>query len=290
MAEMQDSNIDKQLYSFDIDEAGLQDNMLSLGGVFCFVLVAEGKADVAGMYGRHTIAKGDLLITTPNIPVSLGYCGERFRASCISMSPAFFDALPDGHPMYIQLAGFIARETFPIFHIEDDMFSCLSDTVRLCNAPSWRFTLHKVGIARHIASVFLLEIAGILNNVDTGLPVCVRRQNEIFCRFRDLLAEHHSRWHSVSFYADRLHISSKYLSSIVKRITGRTVCDHKEAMLLADARRMLECSNLEIKEISDSLGFSDQSAFSKFFKSRVSISPAFYRAHPEAWQDKGCSC
>lgn len=288
--EIHEDQIERQFYSIDIDEVILKDKRFSLSGGFYFILVSDGTADVFDMHSRYTIAKGDLLVTTPNIPVVLSEPGTVFSASCIFMSPDWFDALPDGHPMYIQLSGFIARNTFPVFHVREDMFSCLSDTVRLFNIPSWRFTLHKVGIARHIASVFLLEVADILNNADTGLPVCVKRQNEIFCRFRDLLAENHCRRHSVSFYADRLHISTKYLSRIVKRITGRTVCDHLEAMLLADARWMLECGNMEIKEIAGILGFSDQSAFGKFFKSRTDISPAFYRSHPETWQekDKGC--
>ena len=66
-----------------------------------------------------------------------------------------------------------------------------------------------------------------------------------------------------------LHISTTYLSRIVKHITGHTVRFHINELLCADARKLLECTDLDIKEIAEV--FSDQSVFCKFFvKNRVS--------------------
>jgi len=48
-------------------------------------------------------------------------------------------------------------------------------------------------------------------------------------------------------------------------------------MLCSDARRMLECTDMDIKEIADALGFSDQSVFGKFFMRKTGVSPLKFR-------------
>lgn len=53
-------------------------------------------------------------------------------------------------------------------------------------------------------------------------------------------------------------MSATYLSRTVKRTTGHTVRFHIAELLGADARRLLESTDMEVKQIADTLGFSDQ--------------------------------
>lgn len=82
--------------------------------------------------------------------------------------------------------------------------------------------------------------------------------------------------HDIGFYADALHISTTYLSRIIRNITGKTVRFHIAKLVCADARKLLESTDISIKEIAVSLGFSDQSVFGKFFIARMGISPLKY--------------
>lgn len=56
------------------------------------------------------------------------------------------------------------------------------------------------------------------------------------------------------------------------------VRDQIAELLCADAKKLLECTDLDIKEIADTLGFSDQSVFGKFFLRRTGVSPSGFRA------------
>ena len=105
----------------------------------------------------------------------------------------------------------------------------------------------------------------------------VKRSNEIFLKFKRLLVSNYRKHHNIQFYADKLNISTTYLSRIVKRITGRTVYSHISELICVEAKRLLECSDKDVKEISDWLGFSDQSVFGKFFLKRTGLSPMKYR-------------
>ncbi|WP_246497800.1 helix-turn-helix domain-containing protein [Phocaeicola coprophilus] len=64
-------------------------------------------------------------------------------------------------------------------------------------------------------------------------------------------------------------------------MTGHTVRFHLSELLGADARRMLECTDLDVQEISNQLGFSDQSVFGKFFIRQTGLSPLKFRMRKE---------
>lgn len=93
--------------------------------------------------------------------------------------------------------------------------------------------------------------------------------------------ENYRQHHDIGFYAESLYISTTYLSRIVKHITGHTVRFHISELLCADARKLLECTDLDIKEIAEKLGFSDQSVFGKFFVKKTGVSPMKFRTQRE---------
>ncbi|MBQ7180477.1 MAG: helix-turn-helix transcriptional regulator, partial [Bacteroidaceae bacterium] len=79
------------------------------------------------------------------------------------------------------------------------------------------------------------------------------------------------------FYADRLHITPVYLSRVVRQVTGRTVIDYINQMLLMEASFLLQTSQLSITQIADRLHFADTPSFSKFFLRLKGVSPKEFR-------------
>ncbi|MCD8029779.1 MAG: AraC family transcriptional regulator [Bacteroides sp.] len=92
-----------------------------------------------------------------------------------------------------------------------------------------------------------------------------------------MLVTHYQSEHKVEFYASRLHVSTHYLTSVVKSVTRQSVSDFIFEMLYSEARILLTHSRLSIQEIAMKLNFSDQSAFGKFFKRRNGSSPLEFR-------------
>ncbi|WP_373283838.1 helix-turn-helix domain-containing protein [Pontibacter amylolyticus] len=64
---------------------------------------------------------------------------------------------------------------------------------------------------------------------------------------------------------------------MVKRLTGQMVADFIFQMIYSEARLLLQQPKLSVKQIADSLNFSDQSAFGKFFKRKSGVSPRQFR-------------
>ena len=67
------------------------------------------------------------------------------------------------------------------------------------------------------------------------------------------------------------------LSRVVRQVTGRTVIDYVNQMLMMEAAFLLRTSNLSIQQIADRLHFADTSSLSKFFLRMKGLSPREYR-------------
>ena len=103
------------------------------------------------------------------------------------------------------------------------------------------------------------------------------RHKKVFEMFIDLVEKFHNKERSVSFYADKLCISSKYLSQIIKKVSGYSAPEIINKYVILEAQHMLRHTDLSIKEISDQLNFPNQSFFYKYFKMHTGCTPNSYR-------------
>ncbi|MBR4130230.1 MAG: bifunctional hydroxymethylpyrimidine kinase/phosphomethylpyrimidine kinase [Bacteroidaceae bacterium] len=105
-----------------------------------------------------------------------------------------------------------------------------------------------------------------------------RRSIDLYNAFVSLVAEHYREAHDVSFYADKLCITTRYLSQITDNVVGKSPKQIIADYLMSEAKSYLETSRLTIQEITDKLGFSSQALFCKFFKNQANASPTEYRS------------
>jgi len=103
------------------------------------------------------------------------------------------------------------------------------------------------------------------------------RVKQIFDRFIQLVTEYHDTQRGMAFYADRLCLTPKYLSKLVKQASGRSAPDWIDAFVILEAKNMLKYSDVPIKEIVFRLHFPNQSVFYKFFKTHTGMTPSEYR-------------
>ena len=103
------------------------------------------------------------------------------------------------------------------------------------------------------------------------------RARMVFDQFIRLVTEFHSSERGMAFYADRLCLTPKYLSKLVKQVSGRSAPDWIDSFVILEAKNMLKYSGRNIKEIVYELHFPNQSVFYKFFKSHTGMTPSEYR-------------
>ena len=96
-------------------------------------------------------------------------------------------------------------------------------------------------------------------------------------QFIKLAINNHASEHLVGYYADKMCVTPKYLSKIVKEASGRSVPEWLNELLILDAKNMLRHTDMTIKEISAKLNFPSQSFFFRFFKNHTGQTPTQYR-------------
>lgn len=116
-----------------------------------------------------------------------------------------------------------------------------------------------------------------INAASTVNQVSSPRAKMIFEQFLHLVTEYHTKERNVSFYAERLCLTPKYLSKLVKNVSGRSAPDWIDSFVILEAKNMLRYSDASIKEIVYTLNFPNQSVFYKFFKANTGMTPSEYR-------------
>ena len=132
-------------------------------------------------------------------------------------------------------------------------------------------------IASLFAAMFHYVMGILQQHSSNGSSSVSNRTDELFNRFLDLLREHCSTERSVEFYAQKMGITPKYLSLILKKKSGRNASKLIDEAVVYEAKRLLKYSGLSINEIATKLNFASQSFFGKYFKQRVGVSPSRYK-------------
>lgn len=108
-----------------------------------------------------------------------------------------------------------------------------------------------------------------------------KRAGYVFKRFIAEVSKDGGIHRSVSYFADLLCYSPKYISSVVKQVSGRTALEWINEYAVQQIKTELKHSEKSIKEIADQFNFPNQSFFGKYVKAHLGMSPARYKYTPE---------
>ena len=135
----------------------------------------------------------------------------------------------------------------------------------------------------HFAGMFCEMMAALNKQIPEHERSDVNRNRSIIIArdFIQMVNADNGSHRSVSYYADRLFYSPKYLCTIVRQVTGKTPIQIINEHAIKEIKQKLKNSNLSIKEIADYFDFSNPSFFGKYVKNHLGISPLQYRLKEE---------
>lgn len=156
----------------------------------------------------------------------------------------------------------------------EDMAAVLMKNAKFNTEPT--FSLQ---IARSVTQALIYQQLQVFYNhrpkgVLTSDAPTGSRQLTYVQEFMRQLQLHHSHHRAISFYADKLCISQKYLSHVIKEATGRSATEWIAEYVVMEAKNLLRYSNKNVQQVAYSLNFPTQSSFGKYFKHVTGISPS----------------
>jgi AraC-like DNA-binding protein len=242
----------------------------------------EGSVDCSVNLTDYHLTTGTLLLITPGNIIRITQPDEldqNLRVTLICVSASYISNIGINPSKVLVEAVEVLRD--PCIHLSDDEAEMLHKYVNLAlDITKTNSQFIKESIGGLVSSVFY-QFAGFLANSkrreDMEKPVRTTRQRQMLEQFMKLAINDHAREHLVGYYADKMCVTPKYLSKIVKETSGRSVPDWLSELLILDAKNMLRHTDMTIKEISARLNFPSQSFFFRFFKNHTGQTPTQYR-------------
>lgn len=201
---------------------------------------------------------------------------EEFKTLTMIMSKEFTDSF--NLPVSLQERLFIQTNHFhpisqEVLEVYVSCFNQIKSVIKQKDNPYRReiikclFSAHYYGLGYYIHS----------SNSQNKQTVRMTYQQELCERFITLVSENYKEKREIGYYADKLCVSNKYLSSLLKQETGLTALQWIEKYVVLYAKSCLSSTSMTVQQISDELFFPSQSVFGKYFKRVEGISPKQYR-------------
>ena len=246
-----------------------------------FFICTKGSATFSCNLKEYDIDEGSLLLIPPRSLVNRSETSEEHEGFVV-----FFDT------DYLGECNFnLKRFTSLMMQVTDDVCIKLTDNElqRLLRTASALEALigeqltsnFRDDVIRSMVETLMYQFCEVFSvrveNKSSQSEDKLSRQENYFRRFIKELSEHYTERQNVTYYAEKLCISSRYLTTIVRKVSGLSVTDWMNKYLLMEAKYLLKYSEMSIQEIAYRLSFPDQSFFGKYFKQHTGVSPSTYR-------------
>ena len=251
----------------DIEERDIR-NFYILGGmVICLCRRYDGSIYIDGK--EHKLGKSSIAILPEKHLVRFT---ESIKVETIQFIAVTTDYILN-MPSPIDTSIFSYSRYIPVMQVSDSKFDDFQSYFRFLYKESNEKSTYQDEILRSILYALILEITGEYDaqyNLNTGAEI---KSPDVSDKFFHLLAVYYKENRTVQFYADKLNITSKYLTTAIKKTTGRPVLEWLHEAVLIEAKMLLKTTDLTVQEISDRLNFSSPSAFVQFFKKHTGTTP-----------------
>ena len=241
----------------------------------CIFFCHSGEARIEIDLLEYDIMPNTQIIFLPNSIINYSYASPDLSISYITFSNAFLqEAKVRLDPSFFHFLKENPVVTLPVERTRtiNGLIIALEDLYKD------KENCFRLQILRNYIQSFLLDIYDKTHRIfEQNRPEGISRQEELFKRFIQLIHKHCLNQREVSFYAQKMFITPRYLSAIAQAVAGETAKNIIDKHVILEIKVLLESTDLSIQEIANRLQFPDQSFFGRYFKKHIGISPQYYR-------------
>lgn len=239
----------------------------------------KGKARFSINLKEFEVGQNDLVICSPDDLVQATLHEDTHLVQSMVVSSHFLKE------MYISLNSFMpffaARKDQPVFHLTDDEIKEIkSFFIGIKNAVEGN-DYFRIDITKRLLAAYLYKLGSIiyrhLPELQEEAAKPLKREEILFKEFIRLVSEHHRKERRVDFYAERLFLSPKHFSTVIKKVSGKTAGQWIDEYVILEAKTLLKYSAMSIQEIAYYMNFPNPSFFGKYFRHHTGMSPSEYK-------------
>lgn len=260
-----DFMIELNIASTDIN---LSDRLSIKNGIL-IILCKSGNGHIVIDGKEYKLSDNSVVILPENHIISPLGSAQMEQVSVIAVSIDYILNMPS--PIDTNI--FSYSRYISAIKVADDKFDDLMSYYRFIYKETLEESKYKSEIIRSIFYALILEIIAEYENIFNLTTSNNIKADNLTDSFFKLLATNYKRYRSVQFYAERLNLTPKYLSTAVKRVTGCPMLDWIHEAILIDAKMLLRTTDLTVQQIAEQLNFSSSSAFVQFVKKHTGHTP-----------------
>ena len=271
--------IDYTEYSMPNDKHPIHRYPIRFDGLYIGVR-EKGKAKFSINLKEFEVGVNDLVICSPGDLVQATMQDGTHLTQSMMVSSNFLKE------MYISLNSFMpffaSQKDHPIFHLTDEEVQELKAYFMLVMDNVERDDYFRTDITKRLLAAYLYKLGSILYRhrpeLQEEAAKPLKREEILFKEFIRLVSEHHRKERRVDFYAERLFLSPKHFSTVIKKVSGKTAGQWIDDYVILEAKTLLKYSAMSIQEVAYYMNFPNPSFFGKYFRHHTGMSPSEYKA------------
>lgn len=276
--------IKKEYAVFNNGEIALINNLKDLSaerelvtdGVYIFVLCTGGKATVSMNNDRYEIAPDHLFVAPPRVILHETMFSIDFECCCVAVSNRYFQKVIPMHENFWDLT--ILFENSPLVPLDQAGVELSHQYYSLIRAKLVAKPIPHVNeVVRSLILAFIFEFYDTLERFVKMAPKSFNSSQRIFKTFIDLLIGSYPKDRRISYYAEKMAVTPKYLSVICKKCADQTASQMIDRYVIRDIEYLLRHTQKSLKEIAFELGFPNISFFGKYVRRHFGVSPTVLR-------------
>jgi AraC-like DNA-binding protein len=220
-----------------------------------------------------TLKSNMILLIFPEQIFELTEISSDFDAGYILLEKGYFDVQSD-FKMALDLEScFLKQPCFQLSEKEMEEVMTVFEAIKRKVQENTNLFLNEI-VQSNIRILFYIACNAFFKSKN---KIVKTRKEEIFEKFISLLKQNYRKEQNIGWYAENLCLTPKYLSKLVYEASGKHASDWIKDYIILEACALLNSSSLTIQQISDELGFSNQSHFGTYFKRYMNRSPREYK-------------
>ena len=248
---------------------------------FAILFCSKGSITFTAGLRRHTLEANTLFVHLPGLILQVESIRPESSVYAVICEEEFIRRVNIDIKLLSQL--FLSVEKHPCLPIGEDEWRGVIESFDEIHAEGLPRPgdVYSVEILRSMIRTLAYKVCRIIGRHIETQPVPATsarsRNDEYFSQFMAELSRHYMQQRSVGFYAGQLHLTPKYLTTIIRKTSGRTAVEWIDDYVVLEAKNLLKYSTMSIQEVAYCLNFPNQSFFGKYFRNHTGMTPSAYR-------------
>ncbi len=241
------------------------------------LICVSGEVSLSSQMSEYTIGAGQFFISSASVFQFRSLANS--ECYMLALSPDFLANMNVDIRFVMRMIAQLRANAYITDMSTDKLFEICGLYNSLLTDYTGELSEYKECALRHIFCSTIYRIAYPILARGAVVPTMGIKESswEYFERLMSLLADNYREQRNVEFYADKMNISSKHLSRVIRNYTGKSVHQWIDEFVALEIKNLLKYSNMSIQQISYTLNFPNPSFMGQYFKRITGMTPGEYK-------------